>query len=220
MSYPILLNLRGRRVVVVGGGKVGTRKVIDLLNEKALVAVISPTLHPDLALLSDQIDVHPTPYSPGMLESLSSAEQRPVLVFAATDNPEVNRQVAGEARALNILVSLANGGASGDFSSMTAIHRGEIMIAISTGGASPALAAHLRDKLEAHIGEEYVTLARWLGELRPLVKAQIPAHARRDLWRAIIASSALDCLRSGDEAGARAIIDALIAQAISQNPAT
>ena len=68
------------------------------------------------------------------------------------------------------------------------------------------------------VGEEYAILVGWLGDLRPLVRARVkPEARRRDLWRAILASPALDRLRSGDEAGARAIIDALIAQAIQES---
>ena len=110
----------------------------------------------------------------------------PLLVFAATDSPEVNQQVADEAHDLGILVNRADNGSGHDFSSMATIRRGDITIATATGNASPALAAHLRAKIEAEIGDEYATLARWLGELRPLVKAKIAPEARPVLWRAII----------------------------------
>ena len=212
MTYPILLNLRGRRVVVIGGGRVAARKAADLLDAGALITLISPALHPDLAALAERLDVRLTAYQPGML-----ADLRPLLVFAATDSALGNQQVAAEARDLGLLVSLADDGSAGDFASMAAIRRGEITIGLATGGASPALAAYLREKLEAVVGEEYATLARWLGELRPLVRAQVsPEARRRDLWRAILASPALDHLRAGDEAGARAIIDQLVTQAVEE----
>jgi hypothetical protein len=71
----------------------------------------------------------------------------------------------------------------------------------------------LRETLEATVGEEYATLARWLAELRPAVKQHGTSESRRDLWRAVLASSVLQQLRDGDQAGARAIIDRLIAEA-------
>lgn len=206
MNYPILLDLRERRAVVVGGGRVAARKIRGLLEAGAQVTVISPTLHPDLVALGNRIDVQQTAYAQGML-----TKQRPLLAFAATDSREVNQQVADEARALGILVSVADDGAAGDFSSMATVRRGTITLAIATDGASPALAAHLREKLEAAVGEEYATLVDWLSELRPLVRTSGNPETRRDLWRAILASRALDRLRAGDEAGARAIIDKLIA---------
>ena len=182
MTYPIALNLRGRRVVVVGGGAVAARKVSDLLDAGAEITLISPTLHPDLAALGARIDVRLTVYAPGMLAAL-----RPLLVFAATDSHEVNQQVAAEARELGILVNVADEGSEGDFATMATIRRGEITIGLASGGASPALTRHLRAALEGVIGMEYDTLARWLGDLRPLVRVQVtPEARRRDLWRAIL----------------------------------
>lgn len=211
MSYPILLELRGRRVVVVGGGKVAARKVGDLLIAGADVTVISPTLCDELAEMRDRLAWREAEYAPGMLTKIY-----PLLVFAATDSPEVNRQVAEEARTHGVLVNTTDDNSAGDFMNMATIRRAEITIALATGGASPALAAHLRERLENTIGDEYVTLARWLGELRPLVKAQIPAEQRAALWQAILASDVLAHLRDGDEAGARAMIDGLITKATKE----
>ncbi len=213
MSYPILLNLRGRLVVVVGGGRVAARKVTDLLAAGARIILISPALHPDLEALADRLEVRRVTYEPGMLTDLLQWDYEPLLVFAATDSREVNAQVMDEANELHLLVDVADAPAAGSFQSMAAIRRGKITIAIATGGASPALAAHPRAKLETDIGEEYVTLARWLGELRPKIRQRGTPDSRRALWRAILASPALEHLRSGDEAGARAIIDALVAEA-------
>lgn len=206
MSYPILLDLRDRPVVVIGGGRIAARKIAGLLEAGARVTVISPALHPQIAALGDQITVRLTAYQPGML-----AELRPLLVFAATDSRAVNQQVAGEARALGILANVADEGADGDFTNMATFRRGAITIGIATGGASPALSAHLRARIEAVIGDEYAILARWLGDWRTQVRQNVPAEKRRDLWRAILDSPALDQLRAGDEVGARAIIEALIA---------
>ncbi len=211
MGYPILLNLRGRRVVVVGGGRVAARKVRELLSEEALITVISPALHPELCALDQHIGVRQEPYAPGMLEAL-----HPALVFAATDSAEVNRQVVDEARTLGILVNTADDPHQSDFTNMATSRRGEITISVATGGASPLLAAFLRDLLDESIGDEYVALAGIMGELRPRVRTEVKAKQRPRLWHTILASPALSLLRSGDEAGARAIIEALIAKASSE----
>jgi precorrin-2 dehydrogenase/sirohydrochlorin ferrochelatase len=211
MSYPIMLDLQDRLVVMVGGGRVAARKVADLLEAGAQIILISPTLHPDLTALGTRIEHYQTTYAPGMMTEMIDWDLNPLLVFATTDSPEVNQQVADEAHDLGILVNRADDGEGHDFSSMSVIRRGSITIAIATGGESPALSVHLRGKIDAEIGVEYATLARWLGELRPLVRAQVNTEKRSNLWRTIINSPALDHLRSGDETGARAIIDALIA---------
>jgi len=212
-----MLDLRGKLVVIVGGGRVAARKVAELLQAGAEITIISPTLHPDLMALGSRIAHLQALYAPGMFAEMIDWDLNPLLVFASTDSSEVNQQVTDEAHDLDILVNRADNGRGHDFSSMSMIRRGDLIIATGTGGASPALAAHLRAKLEAEIGEEYATLSRWLGELRPLIKAKVTLKARPDLWRAIIASPALDYLRSGDEAGARAIIDALVAEAINES---
>lgn len=212
MPYPILLDLHGRRVVVVGGGNVAARKVGDLLAAGAQVTVISPMLNDTLAPLHDQFDWQESTYTPGML-----AVFQPLLVFATTDSPQVNQQVAAEAQALHMLVNTTDDSRTSDFTSMSTIERGDITVGLATGGASPALTAHLRQLLESVIGEEYIVFARWLGELRPLVKARVAAERRAALWQAIIRSEALARLRDGDEVGARAIIDALIHNEIHES---
>jgi siroheme synthase-like protein len=118
---------------------------------------------------------------------------------------------------MGILVDVVDSADSGDFTSMAALHRGPVTLAVSTGGASPALAAHLRERLASSIGPEYGTLAGWLAELRPLAKAQISEEAsRRSLWRAILESPALDLLRQGDEAAARVLIHNLYQEAVDK----
>lgn len=212
MGYPILANVRGRRVVVVGGGKVGMRKVSDLLLEGAMITVISPALHPNIDAPHERIEVRRMEYAAGML-----AEIRPMLVFACTNSPEVNAQVAEEARALGILCNRTDDGKAGDFSNMAKIERGEITIGLATGGAAPALAAFIRDMLVASIGNEYAALVRIFADLRPTIQEQVEPEARPELMQAILKSAVLNHLRDGDEAGARAIIDKLIAGANNES---
>lgn len=212
MGYPILVNVEGRRVVVVGGGKVGARKVSDLLIEGAAITVISPQVGAVIEAIGERIEVQRMEYAAGML-----AEIRPMLVFACTNSPEVNAQVAEEARALGILCNRTDDGKAGDFSNMAKIERGEITIGLATGGAAPALAAFIREMLAASIGNEYAALARIFADLRPKIQEQIDPGTRAGLWQAILRSAVLNHLRDGDEAGARAIIDRLIAEANNES---
>lgn len=214
-SYPVMLNLEGRGCVVVGGGEVAARKVAGLLAAGAWVRVISPILHPELEQLAAEnaITVRRAAYAPGSLFDLHL-----VLVFAATDSPALNQRVADEARALGALVEIASAGDDSDFQNMAAIRRGPITLGISTGGASPALAAHLRAHLEKTVGEEYAVLAHWLAEVRPLVRQRITNQAARaQLWHHILDSAILDHLRSGDAITARKSFETLINEALEQS---
>lgn len=213
-AYPLMLNLEGRGCVVVGGGEVAARKVAGLLAAGAWVRVISPLLHPELEQLAAEnaITVRRTAYAPGSLFDLHL-----VLVFAATDSPALNRRIADEARALGALVEIADSGDESDFRNMATIQRGPITVGVSTGGASPALAAHLRARLEKAVGEEYVVLVKWMEEARPAVRNRIPGHIERGrLWRGILDSSILDDLRRGDTITARKNFESFVREALKQ----
>lgn len=213
--YPIMLHLHGRVCVVVGGGAVAERKVAGLVEAGAVVTIVSPALTPALeSLVHDGvIHVKMSAYQTGMLDAL-----KPLLVFAATNSPEVNQQVARDARVLGALIDIADDGNTGDFSSMAAVRRGRLTVALSSGGASPALTRRLKQQMEQTIGGEYATLLDWLAALRPVARQQLPdERARRALWQTIIDSRVIDLLRSGDEAGARALLDHITASAFGEH---
>lgn len=213
-GYPILLRLDGQLCLVVGGGNVATRKVAELLEANAQVKVVSPALAPLLQDLAseEQIRVHLQRFVPSMLD-----EERPFLVFAATDSPEVNQQVVEEARRRRLLVGAVDNTVQGNFTSMASFQQGALTIAVSTNGTSPTLAIHLRQLLETQIGPEYGTLSNWLGEFRGVIQQQIASEEdRRQLWQAIIASPVLDLLRRGDEEPAYASLRDLVSCALEK----
>lgn len=147
-AYPIILTqLRGAHVVIVGGGPVGERKARGLLAVGAAVRLISPEATPQLRAWAAQGRLHweQRPYRPGEL----AAGARPALVFAATDQREVNAQVAREAQALKLLCNVADRPDEGTFY-LPAVHRqAGVTIAVSTDGASPARARQVRDTIAA-----------------------------------------------------------------------
>lgn len=211
-GYPILLDVAEKSCVIVGGGSVAERKVTGLLEAGAHIIVISPALTDALSrrAMRGEIAVHRQTYAAGLLTEL-----RPLLVFAATNDPAVNRQVVIEAHKIGALADAVNANGDRDFSTMSAIQRGVITIGVSTDGASPALSKHLRTKLEALIGAEYATLAAWLDQARRRVTAKISEEPdRRDMWRAVLESPILDLLRGGDEPAARAMFDAMLEKAL------
>jgi len=154
MAYlPIFVSLKGRRCVVVGGGEVAERKVAALLDAGASVCVISPTLTAGLRELSSAASIEhlPRAWQPGDIKEYA-------LAFAATDDPRVHRAIVAEARAAGIPINVADEPDLCDFITPSVVRRGDLQIAISTAGASPALAARLRRDLEAMIGQEYETV--------------------------------------------------------------
>jgi precorrin-2 dehydrogenase/sirohydrochlorin ferrochelatase len=194
--YPIVLTgLDHVRCVVVGGGAVAARKAGALLASGAQVQVISPDLHAQLAdwLAENRFEHVARRYEHGDLEGA-------FLAIAATSVREVNGQVAEEARMRGILINVADDPGAGNFTTTGAVTRGDVLLAVSTGGESPALSAFIRRKLEATFGPEYGVLAQRLGELRQQVTNTLSAEDRPRFWRALVNDEVLHWLRDGDDA--------------------
>ena len=159
--FPVNLEIRGRKVVVVGGGAVAERKCRSLLEAAAAVTVVAPRLTAGLAALARDGGVSHDRRSlqPGDLRGA-------VLAFAATDSRAANAAVAAEARQLGIPVCVADAPEEGTFTSPATVRRGDLLITVSTGGKSPALARRIRRDLEERYGPEYAAIVDLLGELR------------------------------------------------------
>jgi precorrin-2 dehydrogenase/sirohydrochlorin ferrochelatase len=198
--YPVcLVGLEQRLSVVVGGGQVAARKVEALLEADARVVVISPAIAPELQrrCQAGQIQVVPRPYRAGDLAGA-------FLVVVATDDPAVNRAAWQEAMRRACLVNVADDPAHSNFILPAVLRRGEITIAVSTGGASPALARHLREQLESWIGAEYGELAELLAELRPALLTRLDSEELRlAAIRRLVSPATLDLLRRAGPAAAR-----------------
>jgi len=165
--YPIMVDLRGRSVLVVGGGAVAQRKVEGLLVAGARVTIVSPTLTADLTALAAEGHVRHESrrYRPGDLAGFS-------LAFVATGDPELNGLVAGEGRQRGVWVNAADDPAHCDFILPAVLRRGPLTVSVATDGSSPALAAVVRDELAAIVGEEYGPLAGLVAELRRELRAE------------------------------------------------
>lgn len=155
--YPIFLDLDGKRCVVVGGGEVANRKARKLLQARAEVVVISPDVKPELASIA--AEVRRRPYEEGDLEGA-------FLAFAATDRREVNAAVAREAVERSIPVNVADEPSEGDFALPSTLRRGQLQVAVSTGGASPTLAQRIRRELEDAFSFEWAGIVEELSRGR------------------------------------------------------
>jgi precorrin-2 dehydrogenase/sirohydrochlorin ferrochelatase len=194
--YPALLDLNGKRCVVIGGGQVSERKTASLIACGADVVVIAPQVSDKIGRLARQgtITLLAKPYTLGDLAGAW-------LVIAAGP-PEVNAVVAEDARRAGILTNVVDDPDRCDFIVPAVVRRGPVLVAISTEGSSPALARRLRELIEAEVGPEYGELADLLGSLRAEVLAIGGEDERRRIWERILDSRCLELLRQGrrDEA--------------------
>ena len=159
--YPVFLDLTDRPVLVVGGGPVAEGKVEGLLAASANVTVVSPTVTPRLAgwVAAGRIEYLPRPYQDGDV-----AGRR--LALVVTDDPAVSGAVAAEGRERGIWVNAADEPARCDFILPAVIRRGRLVVAVSTGGASPAAARAIREELEGYLTEDHATLVEMAAEAR------------------------------------------------------
>jgi precorrin-2 dehydrogenase/sirohydrochlorin ferrochelatase len=176
--YMACLDLEGRSCLVVGGGRVGIEKASGLLECGARVTIVAP--QGDAALAELAVEWLRRPYRTSDLDDR-------YLVVAATSSPSVNRRVYADAEARSLFCNVADVPELCSFI-LPAVHReGPIALAVSTGGASPALAQHLRERLAEQIRPEHAALAERLRALRPWVKTHYPSYEqRRDYFRQLV----------------------------------
>lgn len=199
--YPIFLNLEGKKCVVVGGGEVALRKVRALLGSGARVVVVSPTLNPDLAQLArvETISLISREYEP---KDLTDA----VIVVAATDIAEVNQNIAKKARKHGILVNVVDRPEESDFIMPSLVRRGDLILAASTSGASPALAKKIRMRLEQTFGEEYSPLLSLIKEVRQELKEQQLRVNTEDWQNALDLDLLTHLIQAGEREKAKAVL--------------
>ncbi|HET6931295.1 MAG TPA: bifunctional precorrin-2 dehydrogenase/sirohydrochlorin ferrochelatase [Candidatus Acidoferrum sp.] len=165
--FPAFLKLTNRRVLVVGGGGIAAQKVPGLLEAGAQIHVVSPKLSPQLAerVRNQQITWSPKSFEPQDLDNA-------FLVIAATSLRDLNAQVYREADQRNILCNAVDDIDHCHFYYGSIVQRGDLQIAISTNGKSPALAQRLRKELEQQFGPEYQHWLEWLGAARETLRTQ------------------------------------------------
>jgi len=210
--YPVFLNLKGKNCVVIGGGKVALRKVKMLLECGAVIKVIGTELCKELAELAEngKIIALRRKYQYGDLSGT-------YIAIAATDDAQINHKITREARRKSIPINIIDDPAGCDFIVPSSMHRGDITIAISTGGMSPALARKLRIKLETLIGDEFSILVNLIHEVRSKIKRE-GRKINNDSWQeAINLDLLLDLIRSGNTEKAKSTLWDNLKTKIEQN---
>jgi siroheme synthase-like protein len=200
-SYPVSLDVRGRRCLVVGGGPVAARKARSLLECGALVTVIAPEVSPAFAAL-EPVTLEQRPYRAGDVTGFA-------LVLTATGRPEIDGAVHADARAAGIWVNSADDLKHCTFTLPAVVRDGPVSVAVSTGGASPALASWLRSAVAAQV-EGVGQLAALLSDARAAVKAS--GRSTEDIdWAALLDGSLPDLVRQGRITEATALLERAIA---------
>ena len=164
--FPMFVKLAGRRVVVVGGGEIAAGKMEALLGAEAKVVVVSPAVNAQVAgfVRERKIEWLPKEFSADDLEGA-------FLVIAATSVPSVNDSVYRAADSLGLLCNAVDDIENCHFYYGSVVQRGDLQIAISTNGKSPALAQRLRKELEGQFGPEYENWLEWLGAARDVLRS-------------------------------------------------
>jgi len=207
---PIFIRIHGRPCLVVGGGEVAARKVALLHKAGANVTVISPELGPTLRKLDSQGRIEHRPH-----EFAGELDEQWSLIIACTDDAGVNSRVYKAATARNIPVNVVDNPELCTFIMPSIIDRSPVIVAVSTGGASPVLARLLRARLETLIPAAYGRLAVLANEFRDKVKARFSRHGdRRVFWENVLQSNVAEMVFAGQEQAARDAIDAALEKGV------
>lgn len=211
--YPVFLDLKGRPCFVIGGCAMAEEKVKGLVDAGARVTVISPDLTPGLAELAVEakVDCITRRYRRGDLRTA-------FLVVVVSQAPPIVQAVWEETRGRNILVNTLDNVPHCDFIAPAIVRRGDLTVAISTGGKAPVMAVRLRQKLEKELGPEHARFLELAGMLRaPLARLWPDFETRRALWYRLIDSDVIHLLRRGNESAALARIKEILG--VSPEPA-
>ena len=201
--FPLFADLRGRRVLVVGGGAVARRKIAALLEADAQVVVGAPDLDESLHVLAGQgrIEHYHGRFHPSWLDDVW-------LVVAATDCAQTNTEVAVAAQARRLWANVVDDAGQSSVQVPSRIERGPLQIAISSGGGAPMLARHLRERLEIQLDESLGALAELLTHQRDRIRARFPElGTRRRFFERLLAGSLPSLLRRGDVGKAQQAFD-------------
>ena len=188
--FPIYLEIRNKKILVIGGGVVAQRKIESLLGAGANIVVVSKDLTPQIREYQEEgrIAVVGREYDKALLEKV-------FMVIAATDEAELNHRISRDAMEKGLLVNAVDQPKDCNFIFPSLLKRGDLVLAISTSGKSPALAKKIRERLELEFGDEYEILLNIMGYLRQEIFSwNLPQHKNSQLFGQLIEGSLLDAI--------------------------
>jgi uroporphyrin-III C-methyltransferase/precorrin-2 dehydrogenase/sirohydrochlorin ferrochelatase len=204
--FPVFFDLAGQRVLIVGGGEVALRKVSLLERTGALITVVAPEIAPELAAraAAGTLTLAVREFAPDDLDGAR-------LVIVATSRRAINRWIANLSESRNIPVNVVDDREASRFIVPAVIDRDPVLVAISTGGASPVLARRLRERIEALIPKRIGEFAVWLMALRQATRRKLrDSRERRRFFEAVVDGPAARRFIDGDSQGARRIAQQLL----------
>jgi siroheme synthase-like protein len=203
-GMPVNLLVRGRRVVVVGAGRIAARKLEPLLDLGASVLVVAPSVTPEIRAWVDagRCELAEREFQAADLDGAW-------LALTATDRPEVNAAVFAAGEAARVWVNSADDPANCSFTMMSLIRRADLVVAFGTGGRSPALATHLRRRFNEELGPEYAVLLELLSEAREALRSSGRSSEDAD-WQQAFDSGIVDLVRAGRVADAKELLNSCL----------
>ncbi len=210
--FPIFIDLERQKVVVIGGGETAAQKVRLLLKTDANITVIASALTAELEGLvtSRQISAIRRNFKSTDLKSAR-------LIYAATGNQAIDRTVSRAAQKHNIPVNVVDDQEACSFITPAIVDRSPVVVAVSTEGAAPVLAAQIKSRLDALLPANFGALARFAADLRPVIATRIKnASARRSLWQRIFKGRARNLVLEGQNSAARQIVNKEINQSLEE----
>jgi len=204
--YPVYLDIKNRNCLVVGGGSVGTRKVLMLIACGANVTVVSPVATEELRKLFNNgtVELKERPFE------VSDLDDR-FLVIGATDDQNVNRGIYAEAERRKLLCNIADRPDQCHFILPSVVNRGDLIIAISTSGKSPAFAKKLRKQIEREFGDEYAEFLNLMGAIRKkLLSEHHEPEAHKHLFEQLIEGGLVQMIKDGETAGVNSLLHEIL----------
>lgn len=199
--YPIFLDIKGRNCLVVGGGPVGARKAATLADCGANVIVVSERISPEFEqLAAASVSLKQKKYEKEDVQGM-------FLVFAATNNKALNQRIQKHAAMRNIICNVADAPDVSDFLLPSLVNRGDLIVAVSTCGSSPAMAKKIRQDLEKILGPEYEQLLVLMGNIRKklLSKGYAPDEHKK-IFNTLIEKGMLELIRNRDEININSVL--------------
>ena len=211
--YPIMVDLTNRQVLVVGGGSVAGRKIRTLLEYGAVVNLVSKELSPEIKNYTDSGEVRylGEEFSPVYLEDM-------FLVIAATDDEELNHRISQIAEAKGLLINAVDQPSDCNFIVPSIIKKGDLVVAVSTSGKSPAMAKKIRKQLTEYFGDEYEPFLRIMGRIRSEVISSGTDHRENSrIFHQIIDSGLFKAVKAGKLNDAAVILSEILGRDITIN---
>ena len=204
--YPINLKITGRDCLVVGGGPVAARKISSLLSCGARVRVISPVVVQEIEDLAEagKVTLKKRSYQIGDIEDS-------FMVFAATNQSEVQQKVKNDARTTRTLLNMADDPEGSDFHVPASVRRGLLLLTVSTGGGSPAFAKKLRRQMETEFGQEYTILLELFAKVRDAVLADGKNQdEHQQIFQKLIRSDLVEHVKTGDWQSVQTVLEQIL----------